>query len=577
MHGSKYNSIKSLPPISVSSLFLPTVIALSLSLMGCSDKPDANKAAETSTESTTSISSDSPTSQTADTRELAEIQELRVNNGTEPESIDPHKTSGFAEANIIRQQLVGLVTTDANGKTIPAMAESWDNVDNKEWMFKLRDAKWSNGDPVTAEDFVYGMRRLVNPDTAAPYASYLGDARVLNAEKIVNGEMPVESLGVEAIDDKTLKITLTESVPYFVDMLFHTSTFPVHKATVEKFGDKWTQPENIVVNGPYKISSWRVNDEIVLTRNPTYFDNANTKINTVKILPISDAKAALARYKAGDIDVAAVPGDLLESMQKEMPGEIIKTGNLCTSYYIYNNEKPPFNDVKVRRAVAIALDRDILTKKVSQRGETPAYQFTPTAMANQKPFVPDWSKLSKDERNAKVKALLAEAGYSDSKPLEFELLYTTNDDNKKLAVATSSLLQNALGSVKVNMVNKEWKTFLATTKSGDFDMARYVWCGDYNEPSTFLNILKTGNSNNIGKYSSPDFDAIMSQTLKAGVTADQRAELYYQAEAILDRDMPQLNMDHSVSVSAYKPYLINWPVNDPLKNWQAKDIAIAKH
>ena len=577
MHGSKYNSIKSLPPISVSSLFLPTVIALSLSLMGCSDKPDANKAAETSTESTTSISSDSPTSQTADTRELAEIQELRVNNGTEPESIDPHKTSGFAEANIIRQQLVGLVTTDANGKTIPAMAESWDNVDNKEWTFKLRDAKWSNGDPVTAEDFVYGMRRLVNPDTAAPYASYLGDARVLNAEKIVNGEMPVESLGVEAIDDKTLKITLTESVPYFVDMLFHTSTFPVHKATVEKFGDKWTQPENIVVNGPYKISSWRVNDEIVLTRNPTYFDNANTKINTVKILPISDAKAALARYKAGDIDVAAVPGDLLESMQKEMPGEIIKTGNLCTSYYIYNNEKPPFNDVKVRRAVAIALDRDILTKKVSQRGETPAYQFTPTAMANQKPFVPDWSKLSKDERNAKVKALLAEAGYSDSKPLEFELLYTTNDDNKKLAVATSSLLQNALGSVKVNMVNKEWKTFLATTKSGDFDMARYVWCGDYNEPSTFLNILKTGNSNNIGKYSSPDFDAIMSQTLKAGVTADQRAELYYQAEAILDRDMPQLNMDHSVSVSAYKPYLINWPVNDPLKNWQAKDIAIAKH
>ena len=577
MHGSKYNSIKSLPPISVSSLFLPTAIALSLSLMGCSDKPDANKAAETSTESTTSISSDSPTSQTADTRELAEIQELRVNNGTEPESIDPHKTSGLAEANIIRQQLVGLVTTDANGKTIPAMAESWDNVDNKEWMFKLRDAKWSNGDPVTAEDFVYGMRRLVNPDTAAPYASYLGDARVLNAEKIVNGEMPVESLGVEAIDDKTLKITLTESVPYFVDMLFHTSTFPVHKATVEKFGDKWTQPENIVVNGPYKISSWRVNDEIVLTRNPTYFDNANTKINTVKILPISDAKAALARYKAGDIDVAAVPGDLLESMQKEMPGEIIKTGNLCTSYYIYNNEKPPFNDVKVRRAVAIALDRDILTKKVSQRGETPAYQFTPTAMANQKPFVPDWSKLSKDERNAKVKALLAEAGYSDSKPLEFELLYTTNDDNKKLAVATSSLLQNALGSVKVNMVNKEWKTFLATTKSGDFDMARYVWCGDYNEPSTFLNILKTGNSNNIGKYSSPDFDAIMSQTLKAGVTADQRAELYYQAEAILDRDMPQLNMDHSVSVSAYKPYLINWPVNDPLKNWQAKDIAIAKH
>lgn len=575
MRGCKYNLSQSLSTRSVSSLFLPTAIVLSLTLTGCSDKPDAKKGAETT--AATSEAAATSTSSNTDTRELAEVQELSVNNGTEPESIDPHKTSGLAEANIIRQQLVGLVTTDANGKTIPAMALSWDNVDNKEWTFKLRDAKWSNGDPVTAEDFVYAMRRLVNPDTAAPYASYLVDARVLNADKIVSGEMPVDSLGVEAIDDKTLKITLSEPVPYFVDMLFHTSTFPVHKATVEKFGDKWTQPENIVVNGPYKLSSWRVNDEIVLTRNPSYFDDANTKINTVKILPISDSKAAIARYKAGDIDVVGVPGELLESMQKEMPGEIIKTGNLCTSYYIYNNQKAPFNDVKVRRAVAIALDRDILTEKVAQRGETPAYQFTPVAMANQKKFVPDWSKLSKEERNAKAKALLAEAGYSDSNPLQFELLYTTNDDNKKLAVATSSLLQNALGSVKVNMINKEWKTFLTTTRSGDFDMARYVWCGDYNEPSTFLNILKTGNSNNIGKYSSPEFDAIMDKTLKEGVSADQRAELYYQAEAILDRDMPQLNMDHGVSVSAYKPYLINWPVNDPLKNWQAKDIAIAKH
>lgn len=575
-YATKNASSRLLTSIVSPALFLPTALALSLSLMGCSDKPDTAATAET--EATAPDISDSSTIKTKeDTRELAEVQELKVNNGTEPESIDPHKTSGLAEANIIRQQLVGLVTADASGKTIPAMAKSWDNVDNKEWTFKLRDAKWSNGDPVTAEDFVYSMRRLVNPDTAAPYASYLADARVLNAEQIVNGELPVDALGVEAIDDKTLKITLTEPVPYLVDMLINTSTFPIHKTTVEKFGDKWTQPENIVVNGPYKLSSWRVNDEIVLTRNSTYFDDANTHINTVKILPINDAKAAIARYKAGDIDLVGVPGELLASMKKEMPNEVKKTGNLCTSYYIYNNEKPPFDDVKVRRALAIALDRDILTEKVTQRGETPAYQFTPTAMASQKQFVPNWSKLSQDERVAKAKSLLEEAGYNDNNPLKFELLYTTNDNNKKLAVATTSLLQTALGNVKVNLNNKEWKTFLDTTKSGDFNMARYVWCGDYNEPSTFLNILKTGNSNNLGRYSSPEFDAIMDKTLKEGVTAEQRAELYRQAEAILDRDMPQINMDHGVSVSAYKPYLMNWPVNDPLKNWQAKDIAIAKH
>ncbi|WP_312752552.1 ABC transporter substrate-binding protein [Psychrobacter sanguinis] len=531
-------------------------------LVGCGDKSASNNSAAN-----------------IDPNVLADKQELVINNGAEPESLDPHKVSGVPESNILRQMFVGLTTTDPDGKTIPGMAESWESADNKVWTFKIRDAKWSNGDPVTAEDFVYSFRRVVDPNTASPYASYLADDKVLNAQEVIDGKVKPDALGVKALDEKTLQVTLSEPVPYFPDTLIHTSVKPVPQKVVEKFGEKWTDPANIVVNGPYKISEWQVNDKIVLERNESYYDNANTTLEKITLLAIASSTTDVARYQAGEIDITynEVPPEQFASLKEQLGDQLQVSPMLCTYYYEFNTVKPPFNDARVRRALALALDRNTISDKVVGQGQTPAYQLTPVATNGMQNNTPEWQSWDQAKRVEEAKKLLKEAGYSESKPLKFELLYNTNDNHKKIAVAASSLWKQSLGFVDVSLINKEWKTYLDTRRNGNYQVARAGWCGDYNEPSTFLNIVKTGNSNNQGKYSSANFDSLMTQTLKAGVTPEQRAGIYQQAEAQLDADMPNINVYHYVSPRLIKPYVVGFSTKDPLDNWQAKDLKVAKH
>lgn len=546
----------------VKKVLIPTSLVAAMMMVGCGDK-----------------SAGTSNSANIDPSVLAETQELVINNSAEPESLDPHKVSGVPEAAIIRQMLVGLTTTDPDGKTIPGMAESWDSEDNKVWTFKIRDAKWSNGDPVTAEDFVYSFRRLVDPNTASPYASYLVDAKVAGADAILEGKAGTEALGVKAIDDKTFQVTLSEPVPYFPDTLIHTSVKPVNQKAVEQFGEKWTDPANIVVNGPYKISEWRVNDKIVLERNESYYDNGNTTLNKVTMLAIPSSTTDVARYQSGEIDVTnnEIPPEQFASLKDQLGDELSVSPMLCTYYYEFNTVKPPFNDARVRRALALALDRDTITDKVIGQGQTAAYQLTPVATNAMQNNSPEWESWDQAKRVEESKKLLKEAGYSQSNPLKFELLYNTSDNHKKIAVAASSLWKQSLEFVDVSLINKEWKTYLDTRRNGNYQVARAGWCGDYNEPSTFLNIVKSGNSNNQGKYSSAQFDSIMAQTLKAGVTPEQRAGLYKQAEAQLDADMPNVNVYHYVSPRLIKPYVVGFSTKDPLDNWQAKDLKVAKH
>ncbi|WP_367110669.1 ABC transporter substrate-binding protein [uncultured Psychrobacter sp.] len=548
-----------------TALFLPTTLALAIFMTGCSDNTTSNSNASAAAD--------------IDPNVLADTQELVINNGAEPESLDPHKVSGVPESNIDRQMFEGLTSTDADGKTIPGMATEWESEDNKVWTFKLRDANWSNGDPVTAQDFVYSMRRLVDPNTASPYSSYLVDAKVAGADQIVEGAAGIETLGVEAIDDKTLQVTLTDAVPYFPDMMIHTSVKPVHQGTVEEFGDKWTDPANIVVNGPYKVSKWQINDELVLSRNPEYYDDANTTLETITILPIPSSVTDVARYQAGEVDVTAneIPTEQFGSLQADHGEELRVSPLLCTYYYEFNTVKPPFDDPKVRRALALALDRDTIVDKVMSQGQTAAYQLTPPATNGDVENTPEWSTWSQEERIAEAKKLLNEAGYDENNPLSFELLYNTNDNHKKVAIAATSLWEQALGFVDVTLTNKEWKTYLDTRRNGNYQLARAGWCGDYNEPSSFLSIVKSGNSNNHGKYSSTNFDNLIAQTIKPGVSAEQRSDLYQQAEAQLDEDMPLIDIYHYVSPRLVKPYVIGFSENDPLDNWQGKDISIAKH
>ncbi|QEY25466.1 ABC transporter substrate-binding protein [Neisseria zalophi] len=517
--------------------------------------------------------------QTAQSSEPAEQQEVVIGNGAEPESLDPQKVSGVPEANILRQMLVGLTTTDNDGNTVAGMAEKWESADNKVWTFHLRDAQWSNGDPVTADDFVYSMRRLTDPATASPYASYLADAKVANAAAIIEGKAKPETLGVKALDPKTLEITLTEPVPYFPDMLIHTSVKPVHAKTVEQFGNKWTSPENIVVNGPYKLKDWVVNSRIVLERNPNYFDDAATSVNQITLLPISSPPTDVSRFQAGESDFTYndIPSEQFQSLKRDMGDQMKVSPYLCTYYYEFNHTKPPFDNAKVRKALQLALDRETLAEKVVGRGETAAYQFTPPATQGMPTFTPEWQQQDKAQRIATAKQLLNEAGYDEAHPLTFELLYNTNENHKKNAVAAAALWKEALGFVNVDLVNQEWKTYLDTRRDQRFQMARGGWCADYNEGSAFLNIFKSDNSSNYGKYNSPEFDSLMMKTLANDVSPEARGELYRQAEAVLDKDAATIFVYHYVNGRLVKPHVDGYSLKDPLDNWQVKNWKILKH
>lgn len=510
---------------------------------------------------------------------LADKQTMIRNNGAEPQSLDPNKIEGVPEANVSRDLFEGLlITSTKDGHPIPGVAESWDNKDFKVWTFHLRkDAKWSNGEPVTAQDFVYSWQRLVAPKTASPYASYPQYGHILNVDEIIDGKKPTTDLGVKAIDDHTLEVTLSEPVPYFYKLLVNPAMSPVNKTAIDKFGEKWTQPANIVTNGAYKLKDWVVNERIVMERNPNYWDNKDTVIDQITYLPISSEVTDVNRYRSGEIDMTYnnLPIELFQKLKKEIPTEVHVDPYLCTYYYEINNQKAPFNDARVRTALKLGLDRDIITNKVKAQGDLPAYGYTPPYTDGAKLTEPDWFKLTQEQRNAEAKKLLAEAGYTADKPLSFSLLYNTSDLHKKLAIAAASIWKKNLG-VDVKLVNQEWKTFLDTRHQGTYDVARAGWCADYNEPTSFLNTMLSDSSMNTAHYKSPAFDAIMKETLKVTDEA-QRSALYDKAEQQLGKDSAIVPVYYYVNARLVKPWVGGYTGKDPMDNIYTKDLYIIKH
>ena len=509
---------------------------------------------------------------------LAAKQELVRNNGSEPQSLDPHKIEGVPESNISHDLFEGLLVSDLNGHPIPGVAEKWENKDFKVWTFHLRkDAKWSNGDPVTAQDFVYSWQRVSDPKTASPYASYLQYGHIVNIDDVLTGKKPITDLGVKAIDDHTLEVTLSEPVPYFYKLLVHPTTSPVPKAVIEKYGDKWTQPANIVTNGAYKLTDWVVNERIVMERNPNYWNNAKTVINKVTYLPISSEVTDVNRYRSGEIDMTynQLPIELFQKLKKETPKELHVDPYLCTYYYEINNQKAPFTDVRVRTALKLGLDRDIIVNKVKSQGDLPAYGFTPPYTDGAKLTKPEWFTWTQEKRNAEAKKLLAEAGYTADKPLTFNLLYNTSDLHKKLAIAAAAIWRKNLG-VNVKLENQEWKTFLDTRHQATFDVARAGWCADYNEPTSFLNMMVSNSSSNTSHYKSPAFDKIIADTLKV-TNEEQRSELYNKAEQQLDKDSVIVPVFYYVSPRLVKPWVGGYTGKDPLGSAYTKDMYIIKH
>lgn len=488
-------------------------------------------------------------------------------------TIDPQLSEDVSGAEVERDLFEGLVNQDATGALVPGVATSWEATEgNQTWTFHLRDnAKWSNGDPVTAGDFVYAWRRLADPKTASPYAWYMELMSVQNASDIIAGKKDPSELGVSAPDAQTLVVKLSAPLPYFADMTVNSSTFPTPQKVVEKFGDKWTQPENIVSNGAYTLKEWVPGERLVRVRNPKYWDNAHTVIESTTALIINDENQALTRFLAGELDRTEVPAGQYPTLNKEHPDETVVFPRLCNYYYTFNlsaSGPEAFKDVRVRRALSLAIDRNVITEQVLQGGQFPAYTFTPAATANfDVPDVPA-ADMSQADRDAQAKELLAAAGYGPDHPLSFNMLYNTSEAHKQIATVMSQMWKQKLG-VTATLANMEWKTFLTERGNQNYDMARGAWCGDYNEPSTFLDLLTTNSGYNDGKYSNGAVDQLMADAKHA---ADPSSN-YKGVEEIMADEVPVIPIYHYTGVYMMTPGLIpSWPVKNVQQNWYSKDL-----
>jgi oligopeptide transport system substrate-binding protein len=487
-------------------------------------------------------------------------------------TLDPQLNEDVSGSDVIRDLFEGLLNQDAEGNLIPGVAESWEASEgNTVYTFKLRDdAKWSNGDPVTAGDFVYAWRRAADPETASPYAWYMDLMSIVNGSEVVAGEKEPSELGVEAVDDHTLKVTLTSPLPYFASMVTHATTFPTHQATIEEHGDAWTRPENMVSNGAYKLTEWVLNERTTRERNEMYWNNEATILDKVVTLVINDENVALTRYRAGELDRTEVPAGQYPALEEEMPDEAHSFPRLCNYYYTFNlSDKGPeaFKDARVRKALAYAVDRKVITDQVLQGGQFQAYTFTPAATAGFEVPDVDFAGMTQADRDAKAKELLAEAGYGPDNPLQFDMLYNTSEGHKKIAVAMSQMWKQKLG-VEATLENMEWKTFLETRGNQDFELARGAWCGDYNEASTFLDLVTTPSGYNDGKYSNEEVDQLM---VDAKTSEDPQSN-YTRVEQILAEEMPVIPVYHYTGVMMLKDNVKGWPFENVEQNWYSRDL-----
>ena len=398
---------------------------------------------------------------------------------------------------------------------------------------------------------------------------------IVNGAEIARGQKATETLGVRAVDDATFEVTLTQPNAAFLAMLAHPSLVPLDKVLISRYGDKWTKPEHMVTSGPYKLSQWVVNERIVAERNPRYWDNAHTVINKVTYLPISSEAADINRYKAGEIDIVyTVPINQFAQLKKTLGEQLNVSPQLATYYYQFNTTRPPFNDPCVRRALNMALDKEIIAEKVLGQGQRPAWLVSQPDIGGVKLHNPEYASWSRDKRIAEAKKLLSEAGYNETHPLVFNLLYNTSESHQRIAIAASSMWKKNLG-VEAKLQNQEWKTMLDTMHTHNFDAVRYAWIADYDDAATFLNTFRTGDSENTTQYSNPAYDEALRNAAKASDTA-ARGQFYQQAEDLLGQDVPAIPVYHYVRTHLVKPWVGGF-TPDKLGYYYTKDMYIKKH
>ena len=471
-------------------------------------------------------------------------------NGAEPETIDPAIITGQPEGRIVNALFEGLCTYDAKGKVCPGVASSWEiSPDGKTYTFHLRaDACWSDGRPLNAYDFVASWRRTLTPATGSQYNYQLFPIK--NAKAFAEGKIAdFVDVGVRAADDRTLVVELENPTPYFLELCAFPTLQPVPVRLIEQDGDDWIKPGHIVGNGAYVLESWRINDKIRLKKNPRYWNRDQVALDTVDVLPISDANVAFNFFASGLADLVMdkglAPPALLDDMKKRPD---FHAAPFLGIYFLrYNCSRGPFADERVRRAFSLAVDKKRIVEKITRAGELVSPGFVP-------PIIPGYRSpdgLLFDPGAAR--ALLAQAGFPDGKgfPLA-NYLYSKSELNEAVAVELQSMWRDSLG-VNVNLVRQEWKVYLNSLTLLDYDIARSTWVGDYTDPNTFLDMFLTGGGNNRTGWSSSKYDALIAQAAHE-LDPHKRVEVFREAEDLLvSRDVPICPIYDYVGIQLYDP------------------------
>jgi len=492
-----------------------------------------------------------------------QIKTLRVGNGTDPQALDPHIVQGVPEHRILSTLLEGLVDADRSTlEPIPAVASSWEiSAGGTVYTFHLRpEARWSNGDPVTARDFVYSWRRILTPTLAADYAYMLHclkNAKLYNEGKLDD----FSQVGAKALDDRTLEVTLEAANPSFLSMQIHSAWYPVHQATVEAFGridqrdNRWSRPGNFVGNGAFVLERWVPNNVIEVVKNDLYWNAASVRLPRIQFYPIDNLLTEERSFRTGRLDLTEnCPIEKIPVYVRERPDLIRIDPYLGTYFYRINTTRPPFDDVRVRKAFAFALNRDAIAHDVLTAGQKPARTYcVPEAVGYTCPVAIDYNV-------AEARRLLEEAGYPGGKGLpRVEILFNTSEAHKLIAEAVQRMWKENLGA-NITLVNQDWKVYLESQNSLDYQVARASWIGDYNDPVNFLDCFITNGGNNRTGWSSPEYDGLLHQASREP-DPKTRLDLLAKAEGILLSEAPIIPIYHYVHPYLRSPDIIDWQTN----------------
>ncbi|HTT02342.1 MAG TPA: peptide ABC transporter substrate-binding protein [Steroidobacteraceae bacterium] len=493
--------------------------------------------------------------------------------GNEPDSLDPQKARSTQAQDILRDVCEGLTSVGRDANVAPGAAREWSvSADGRTYTFHLRPGlRWSNGDTVVAADFVAGLRRLVTPATASPYADVV--EVIANAHAIITGKQLPETLGIAAPDDTTVVVTLEAPAPYLPALLAHPSTCPIHRPTLARAGDGFARPGAMVSNGAYVLREWVPGSHVRAERNPRYWNDAATHIDVVRYLSVADESAELTRYRADELDITAVvPRGQLDWIRAHIAGELHVSPQLATYFYGFNLDRAPFGDhPNLRRALSMVIDRERLTVDVLRAGEQPAYGWVPPGIYDYSPQSFDYRALPLAERIARARRLYAEAGYSAMHPLRFELRYSANEVNSRVAVAVASMWKEALGA-EARLTAVEFKSLLADIDRRDVEVFLSNWVADYNDAYTFAQYLKSDFGVNLPHYRSAEYDALVSA---AGAATDlgKRRALLEQAERVALRDHPLIPIYFYVNKHLVKPRVAGW-YDNALNVVYSKDLSL---